>query len=107
MCATSWSLCDASPCDLRIHSACEGEAHLTSVWSICAPMDKLVCSTTPKTRKVLTCFAPGTTGPSDLRFDLCRLLVITSSLVLSGFKWRLFLAAHTDIFANSAVAVAI
>src|SRR6218665_3369721 len=83
------------------------EAHLASMWSIWAPMDKLDCSTTLNTRKVLTCSAPDTTGPSGLMLDLCRLLVITSSLVLSWFKRRLFLAAHADILANSAVAVAI
>src|SRR6218665_3416909 len=84
--ATSCSLCDPSPCDLRIRSAWVDEAHLASMWSIWAPMDKLDCSTTPNTRKVLTCSAPGTTGPSGLMLDLCRLLVITSSLVsgLSG-----------------------
>src|SRR6218665_1734577 len=94
--ATSCSLCDPSPCDLRIRSAWVDEAHLAGMWSIWALMDKLDCSTTPNTRKVLTCSAPGTTGPSGLMLDLCRLLVITSSLVLGWFKRRLFLAAHAD-----------
>src|SRR6218665_1103732 len=73
--ATSCSLCDPSPCDLRIRSAWVDEAHLASMWSTWAPMDKLDCSTTPNTRKVLTCSAPCTTGPSGLMLDLCRLLV--------------------------------
>src|SRR6218665_475857 len=64
--ATSCSLCDQSPCDLRIRSAWVDEAHLASMCSIWAPMDKLDCSTTPNTRKVLTCSATGTTGPSGL-----------------------------------------
>src|SRR6218665_893136 len=44
--ATSCNLCDPSPCDLRIRSAWVDEAHLASMWSIWAPMDKLDCSTT-------------------------------------------------------------
>src|SRR6218665_2456545 len=86
--ATSCSLCGPSPCDLRIRSAWVDEAHLASMWSIWAPMDKLDYSTTPNTRKVLTCSAPGTTGPSGLMLDLCHLLVITSTLVLSWFNLR-------------------
>src|SRR6218665_22643 len=73
--ATSCSLCDPSPCDLRIRNAWVDEAHLASMWSIWVPMNKLDCSTAANTRKVLTCSAPGTTGPSGLILDLCRLLV--------------------------------
>ena len=62
--ATSWSLCDASPCDLRIHSVGVDEAHLASIWSTCAPVVKLDCSTTPKTLRVITCSTPGIIGPS-------------------------------------------
>src|SRR6218665_3983538 len=65
------------------------------------PWINWIAAQPPNTRKVLTCSAPCTTGPSGLMLDLCRLLVITSSLVLSWFKRRLFLAAHAYIYLPS------
>src|SRR6218665_2250428 len=102
--ATSWMAEGGRPCERRTLSAYMEDAQVARTSSSCCHIPRSELMVTPSTRMVLTREAPGKMSGGQVT-DFRPFMTTISSLVLLGFRLRLFSIAQADMCSNSSVAV--